>query len=66
MMQQLKLLISHLLLPVGVIILSLILFNQVLTAAAAEEQTDIVLKDKAIKQELETSETNLLTRRIIQ
>jgi hypothetical protein len=49
------------LLPIGIIILSLIIFSQILTqaaAAAAEEQSDIELKeDKAIKQELGTSET---------
>jgi Tfp pilus assembly protein PilN len=45
-------------LPVGVIIVSLIFFGQVLTAApAAEEQTDIELEDKDTKQESEPSET---------
>jgi hypothetical protein len=58
-MQLKKTFVIHLL-PVGVMILSLIIFSQMLTqaaAAAAEEQSDIVLKDKAIKQELGTSET---------
>jgi hypothetical protein len=51
------------LLPIGIIILSLIIFSQILTqaaaaAAAAEEQSDIELKeDKAIKQELGSSKT---------
>lgn len=42
-------------------ILSLItIFNQVITeAVTAEELIDIEFEDKAIKQELETSETNL-------
>jgi hypothetical protein len=53
---QLKLFVIHL--PVGVIIVSLIFFGQVLTAApAAEEQTDIELEDKDTKQELGPSET---------
>jgi hypothetical protein len=53
---QLKLFIFYL--PTGVIIISLLLFNQILMeAAAAAEQTDIYLKDKAIKQELASSKT---------
>jgi hypothetical protein len=53
---QPKLFVIHLL-PVGVMILSLIIFSQILTAAAAE-QTDIELKeDKDIKQELGLSKT---------
>jgi len=56
---QAKLFIFYL--PTGVIIISLLLFNQILmeAAAATAEQTDIYLKDKAIKQEL-------ASRRIIQ
>lgn len=52
---QLKLFIFYL--PTGVIIISLLLFNQILMEAAAAEQTDIYLKDKAIKQELASSKT---------
>jgi hypothetical protein len=53
---QLKLFIFYL--PTGVIIISLLLFNQILMeAAAAAEQTDIYLKDKAIKQELASGKT---------
>jgi hypothetical protein len=58
-MQQLKLFAIDL--PIGVMILSLItIFSQVITeAVTAEELIDIGFEDKAIKQELETSETNL-------
>jgi hypothetical protein len=58
-MQQLKLFAIDL--PIGVMILSLItIFSQVITeAVTAEELIDIEFEDKAIKQELETSETNL-------
>jgi hypothetical protein len=58
-MPQLKLFVIYL--QIGVMILSLItIFSQVLTeAVAAEELIDIEFDDKAIKQELETSETNL-------
>jgi hypothetical protein len=52
---QLKLFVIHI--PVGLMIMSLLLFNQVLIQAAAAEQTDIDLKDKALKQELGSSET---------
>src|SRR5919112_6471083 len=52
---QLKLFIFYL--PTGVIMISLLLFNQILMEAAAAEQTDIYLKDKAIKQELASSTT---------
>ena len=58
---QLKLFVIHLL--AGVMILSLIFFNQVLTLlstptkVAAAELIDIELKDKDIKQGLGTSET---------
>jgi hypothetical protein len=54
---QAKLFIFYL--PTGVIIISLLLFNQILmeAAAATAEQTDIYLKDKAIKQELASSKT---------
>jgi hypothetical protein len=54
-MMQLKLFVIHI--PVGLMIMSLLLFNQVLIQAAAAEQTDIDLKDKALKQELGSSET---------
>jgi hypothetical protein len=58
-MQQLKLFAIDL--PIGVMILSLItIFSQVITeAVTAEELIDIEFEDKTIKQELETSETNL-------
>ena len=52
---QLKLFVIHI--PIGLIIMSLLLFNQVLIEAAAAEQTDLDLKGKAIKQELGSSET---------
>ena len=44
-------------LPVEVLIVSLITFNQVFTVTAAAELIDIEPKDKAIKQELWPSET---------
>ena len=54
---QLKLFAIYL--PVGVMIVSLILFSQVSTAAASAELMDKEDdEDKAIKQELGTSETN--------
>ena len=54
---QLKLFAIYL--PVGVVIVSLILFSQVSTAAASAELMDKEDdEDKAIKQELGTSETN--------
>jgi hypothetical protein len=52
---QLKLFVIHI--PIGLIIMSLLLFNLVLIEAAAGDQTDLDLKDKAIKQELGSSET---------
>ena len=54
---QLKLFAIHL--PIGVMIVSLILFSQILTAAAAgaEEQTDIELENEDTKEQLGTSET---------
>jgi hypothetical protein len=52
---QLKLFVIHI--PIRLIIMSLLLFNQVLIEAAAAEQIDIDLQDKAIKQELGSSET---------
>ena len=48
--------------PIGVVIVSLILFTQVLTAPAIAESAELMDKeheDKAIKQKLGTSETNL-------
>lgn len=54
---QLKLFAIYL--PVGVMIVSLILYSQVSTAAASAELMDKEDdEDKAIKQELGTSETN--------
>ena len=54
---QLKLFAIYL--PVGVMIVSLILYSQVSTAAASAELMDKEDdEDKAIKQELVTSETN--------
>jgi hypothetical protein len=54
---QLKLFAIHL--PIGVMIVSLILFSQILTAAAAgaEEQTDIELENEDTKEQLGASET---------
>jgi len=52
---QLKLFIIDL--PIGALIVSLILLSQLLTAAAAAELIDIEPKDKDIKQELDSSET---------
>jgi hypothetical protein len=66
---QLKLFVMHLL--IGVMIVSLIFFSQVVfTAAVAvvadEEQTDIIdlEEDEDIKQELGPSETKILRRMI--
>ena len=44
-------------LPVEVLIVSLIIFNQVFTVTAAAELIDIQPEDKVIKQELWPSET---------
>ena len=52
---RLKLFVIHI--PIGLIIMSLLLFNQVLIKAATAEQADLDVKDKAIKQELGSSET---------
>jgi hypothetical protein len=57
---QLKLFVIHL--PVGVMIVTLILFSQVFTALASlssSDQADKELKDEDIKQELVSGDTNL-------
>jgi lipopolysaccharide export LptBFGC system permease protein LptF len=57
-MRQLKL--SVISLPVGVMLVSFILFSQVFTAvASSSDRTDKELKDKDIKQKSKSSETNL-------